>query len=113
MFRNLKRGRIPFFFVLLLLCTCNSCFLFNRASVSNENSKQKEEQPSAGNDEDFQLQMIKDPSGVNKIRQAEPEAQKRQLRFRLLNFKNQLQAMLGCRSFYRILLPVILPPFPV
>ena len=78
MFRNLKRGRIPFFFVLLLLCTCNSCFLFNRASVSNENSKQKEEQPSAGNDEDFQLQMIKDPSVVNKTRQAKPEPQKTQ-----------------------------------
>lgn len=78
MFRNLKRGRIPFFFVLLLLCTCNSCFLFDAASVSDENPKQREQTVSSKNDEDFQLQMIKDPSVVNKTRQAEPEPQKTQ-----------------------------------
>lgn len=78
MFRNLKLDYLPFFLILLLLFTCNSCFLFNHASVPDEKSKQKEEHPSSGNDEDFQLQMIKAPSVADKTRQTEPQSKKTQ-----------------------------------
>ena len=78
MFHKLKDGRSLSFLVLLLLFMCNSCFLFDAASVSDENPKQREQTDSSKNDKDFQLQMIKDPFIANKTRQAEPEAQKTQ-----------------------------------
>lgn len=78
MLHKLKDGRKCSFLVLLLLFMCNSCFLFNAASISDESPRKMEQQTASKNDEDFQLQMIKEPSVANKIRQAEPEPQKTQ-----------------------------------
>lgn len=78
MFHKLKDGRSLSFLVFLLLFMCNSCSLFNAASISDETPRKMEQHAASKNDEDFQLQMIKDSSIANKTRQAEPEAQKTQ-----------------------------------
>lgn len=72
------RGKAKILKIALLLFICNSCFLFDAASVSDENPKQREQTVSSKNDEDFQLQMIKEPSVVNKTRQPEPKPQQTQ-----------------------------------
>ena len=78
MFQKLKDGRSLSFLILLILFTCNSCFLFKAASISDENPRKMEQQAASKNDEDFQLQMIKAPSVADKTRQTEPQSQKTQ-----------------------------------